>query len=229
MREKITNNLSLKLLSLFIALVVWLVIVNIEDPTVSKTIRGIKVEVTNENSISEAGKCYVLDSDGTVDIRIRAPKSVADKLKATDFTAMADLSKYSITNTVPVEVMFSSKRSFSKEPEIVYGEKNSINIILDDFITREFDISLGIKGNTTDGFYVSSNQIQMDTDKIKVSGPETIIDNIQTVGITVDVSDVKDETSIIAKIKVLDNDAKQIVSERVTYSRDTINVTVKHY
>lgn len=226
MEEKITNNLSLKLLSLFIALVVWLVIVNIEDPTVSKTIRGIKVDVINENIISEAGKCYVLDSNGTVDIRVKAPKSVIDKLKATDFTAIADLSRYSITNTVPVEVSFSSTRNFSKDPEIVYGEKNSINIILDDFVTREYDLSVGIIGNTSDGYYVSKEQVKMDADKIKISGPETILNSIRTVGITVDVSDVKNETSIISKVKVLDNSSKEIVSDRITYNRDTINVSV---
>ncbi|MBE5934393.1 MAG: hypothetical protein E7262_01200 [Lachnospiraceae bacterium] len=227
MKEKMTNNLSLKLLSLFIALVVWVVIVNVEDPTVSKTIKGINVEVINENAISEAGKCYVLDSDGQVDIRVRAPKSVADMLKASDFTAIADLSKYSITNTVPVEVSFSSNRNFSKDPEIVYGDKNNINIILDDYVTREFDVSLGIKGNTTDGYYVSKEQIVMDTSKVKVSGPETTLNNISRVAITVDVSDVKEETSMIAKIRVLDNNAKEIVSDRVTYNRDSINVTIK--
>ena len=114
---------------------VWLTIVNIEDPTISKNISGIAIEVINENAISEAGKCYVLGDTDTVSIRVRGPKSVIDKVKETDFKAVADLSKYSITNAVPVEVKFSSNREFNAEPEIIYGETSSINIDLDDFVT----------------------------------------------------------------------------------------------
>ena len=116
MKQKIMHNFTLKMLSLLAALVAWLIIINIEDPTISRTISGIPVEVINENAISEAGKCYVLDDTDSVKIRVRGPKSVIDKVKESDFKAIADLSKYSITNSVPVEVEFSSTRDFSVEP-----------------------------------------------------------------------------------------------------------------
>lgn len=226
MKKRITNNLALKLISLFIAIVVWFVIVNIEDPTTSKNVSGIAVSVINENAISEAGKCYVIDSDGTVDIRVKGPKSVIDKVDASDFTATADLSKYSITNTVPVEVEFTSKRNFSMEPEIVYGKNNNINIVLDDFVTKEYDIVLNMVGSESDGYYVSKDQISTDSDKVKISGPETVIKSIDRVCIDVDISDIKDETFVLSKIKIEDKYGKAVNSDRITFNRDVINVTV---
>jgi YbbR domain-containing protein len=227
MKEKITNNWSLKLLSLFIAFVVWVVIVNIEDPIISKNVSGIAVTVINENAISEAGKCYVIDSDGTVQIRVKGPKSVIDKLKPTDFTAVADLSKYSITNTVPVEVNFTSKRNLGAEPDIVYGKNNNINIILDDFETKSYDVQLNTVGTVTEGYYVSKEQIELDSEKIKISGPGTTLNNIKKVTVDVNLSDIKEETFVLCKVKVLDNYGSVIESDRLTFNRDVVNVTVK--
>ena len=227
MKQKIMHNLSLKMLSLLVALVVWLIIINIEDPTISKNIIGIPVQVINENAISEAGKCYVLDDTDSVDIRVRGPKSVIDKVKESDFKAVADLSKYSITNSVPVEVKFDSSRDFSIEPEIIYGESNNINILLDDFVTQSYDVDTVIKGNVNDGYYISKDEIQLNDKKIKISGPETLINEVNRVSVTIDVSDIKEETTVMASVKAYDAYGAIIESDRMIYNRDTINATVK--
>ena len=227
MKQKIMHNLSLKMLSLLAALVVWLIIINIEDPTISKNITGIPVEVINENSISEAGKCYVLDDTDSVDIRVRGPKSVIDKVKESDFKAVADLSKYSITNAVPVEVKFDSTREFSVQPEIIYGESNSINILLDDFVTQSFEVDTVIKGVVNDGYYISKDEIVLNDKKVKISGPESLIDEVNKVSVTIDVSDIKEETTVMASIKAYDAYGAKIESDRMIYNRDTVNVTVK--
>lgn len=227
MKQKIMHNLSLKMLSLLVALVVWLIIINIEDPTISKNIIGIPVQVINENAISEAGKCYVLDDTDSVDIRVRGPKSVIDKVKESDFMAVADLSKYSITNSVPVEVKFDSSRDFSIEPEIIYGESNNINILLDDFVTQSYDVDTVIKGNVNDGYYISKDEIQLNDKKIKISGPETLINEVNRVSVTIDVSDIKEETTVMASVKAYDAYGAIIESDRMIYNRDTINATVK--
>lgn len=227
MKQKIMHNFTLKMLSLLAALVAWLIIINIEDPTISRTISGIPVEVINENAISEAGKCYVLDDTDSVKIRVRGPKSVIDKVKESDFKAVADLSKYSITNAVPVEVMFSSNRDFSVEPEIIYGESSSINIILDDFVTESYDVDVVIKGNVNDGYYISKDEISVNDKKIKISGPESLIEEVNKVSVTVDVSDIKEETTVMASVKAYDAYGAKVESDRMIYNRDIINVTVK--
>lgn len=226
MKQKIMHNFTLKMLSLLVALVAWLIIINIEDPTISRTISGIPVEVINENAISEAGKCYVLDDTDSVKIRVRGPKSVIDKVRESDFKAIADLSKYSITNSVPVEVKFSSNRDFSVDPEIIYGESSSINIILDDFVTESYDVDVVTKGNVNDGYYISNDEIRVNDKKIKISGPESLIEEVNKVSVTVDVSDIKEETTVMASVKAYDSYGAVVESDRMIYNRDTINVTV---
>ena len=103
-RSNIFNNLGLKLLAVLIAIITWLVVMNISDYTVTKTISGITVMTENGNAIESLGKVYDVSSGKTVDIVVKGPRSVVDSLTIEDFVAKADLSKLSITNTVTITV-----------------------------------------------------------------------------------------------------------------------------
>ena len=48
MKEKILKNWGLKLMAVLLAFLVWFLVANIEDYTVTKTITGIPVEILNE-------------------------------------------------------------------------------------------------------------------------------------------------------------------------------------
>ena len=48
MKNRIMKNLWLKLLALVVAFIVWLVIINITDPTISRQFTDIPVDILNE-------------------------------------------------------------------------------------------------------------------------------------------------------------------------------------
>lgn len=52
MKEKLFNNLSLKILSVLCAIVLWAIIVNIYDPTTGVTISNVNVELINTGSLT---------------------------------------------------------------------------------------------------------------------------------------------------------------------------------
>ena len=95
MKEKLTNNLSVKILSLFIAALTWVIIVNVADPTDNKTFTGVEVEVINQSAFSSINKVYEVIDGSTVDIKVKGKKSVVDSLTKKDFRAVADLSAVS--------------------------------------------------------------------------------------------------------------------------------------
>lgn len=59
MKKKLANNLSLKIISVLIACVIWILVSGTIDP-VRTNVRysGIKVEVKNDGYIYDAGKSY---------------------------------------------------------------------------------------------------------------------------------------------------------------------------
>ena len=56
---KKTNNLVLKISSLAIAFFVWIVVINISNPVVTRS-QTVNLEVLNADVITDAGKTYYL-------------------------------------------------------------------------------------------------------------------------------------------------------------------------
>ena len=58
MKERlISNNLGLKILSLFLAFIIWLVVVNVSNPLVNRR-REVTLEIENSEVLTAARRAY---------------------------------------------------------------------------------------------------------------------------------------------------------------------------
>lgn len=57
MKKKMGNNISLKILSLVIAVVVWLLVVNIDNPVGTKSFVISDVQLLNEATLMQMERC----------------------------------------------------------------------------------------------------------------------------------------------------------------------------
>ncbi|MCR5608537.1 MAG: hypothetical protein K6G26_05690 [Lachnospiraceae bacterium] len=224
MKKIMTEDFGLRVLSIVIAIVVWLIIINVTDPVKTKTIKDIPVSMVNDDVIKELGQCYEITSDNTVTVVVKGKKSVVDKLKATDFEATADMSQISITNAVPVSVKLI--KSVEYEPDIVSGKNSTINVKLDNEITNSYEINLNLIGSAMNNYYISQDEIKMNVNKIKASGPQAIIDTIEKVRVDIDISDINEVTKKKYPIHAYNESGKQITSKRLELSRDYVEVTI---
>ena len=64
--NRITNNIGLKLISVVIAVVLWLVVVNIDNPQMTVTFTS-SANIINENIIKDSGKVFeVVDNSDSI-------------------------------------------------------------------------------------------------------------------------------------------------------------------
>lgn len=224
MKKHLTNNIGLKILSLVIAIVGWLVIINIDDPVITKTITGIEVDLQNEKSISDAGKYYRVDSGSVVSIVVKGKKSIVDFITSNDFKAIADLSKSSITNAVPVEVTPNSR--YGNDLEIIEGKNNTLMISLEDYISKQYNVTSYIRGKVAEGYYLGAGEISASPSRINISGPESVISKIATVKYIIDVADVNSSFSTVCEPVAYDANNNRISAETLDFSVSKINVSV---
>ena len=105
MKSLFTKNLGLKIISILAAFFLWLVVVNVDDPIISKTYTGITVEIQNEDVLTEQDKCYEIIGDtGTVNVVVTAHRSILDGMSKDYIKATADLRQLTSLDTVPIEV-----------------------------------------------------------------------------------------------------------------------------
>ena len=135
-RRALTSNLGLKVLALFFAIVLWLVVVNVENPTRTKTFTA-KVQVLNGSALTDEGKYYtVKDDDYTISFRVTAKRSVMDKLTNDDFSATADMN-YREDTRVPINLtakQYASKVSISAQKyylSITVGNMKSTSFVVE--------------------------------------------------------------------------------------------------
>lgn len=223
MKIKLSHNIGLKIISILSAFFLWLVIINIDDPTITTRIYGIPVTVKNENAITEAGKCYEITSSQTVNILVKGKKSVVDTLTSKDFSAVADLEKYSITNAVPVEVSLTSR--FSSIPEITEGKNQTLIVSIEDYVSKQFNVEAKTSNSAEEGYYMSKDELSISPNRIVVSGPDSVIKKIKTVRVNVDISGVSGDFRTISEPKAYDTNGNSVTHSKLVFGIKNINVS----
>ncbi len=181
--KKLFKNMGLKIISLIIAVILWLVVMNIDDYSMTRTIRNIPVTQLNGDSITNLGKVYDVVSGSTVDIVVKGPRSVVDSLSQSSFTATADLSQLSITNSVQINVTANDAR-INNDIEISYVSR-TMNLTIEDKVTREMPIRAVAEGEPAEGYALGETIVT--PNMIEITGPESIISKVTEVRASINV------------------------------------------
>ena len=181
MKKKLIKNLEIKILSLVLAVLLWALVMNISDPEESRTIEDLPVTVINEDAIAEADKVYTIVSGDTVDITIRGPQSVVRSVSASDFTAIADLSKTSVVGAVIIDVRVSAQ--YEDDLTITTGRRNDAVMIisLEDKKTESFRVNVRIQDEVLENYYVMTDETRSTPNLVEVTGAVSKVDDIMEV------------------------------------------------
>ena len=191
MKNWLTANLGLKILSIFFAVGLWVIVVNVDDPVTTKTFKNVPVIFKNENVLADAGLVYqVLDGSDTVSFTVRAKRSVIESLSKEDFRAEADFSERIAENSVPIKVS-----ALKHEEQIVDIDlqKNTVKIAVEDEVEKTVSVNLQVVGNAAEGFTVGKTDIS--PSEIAVSGPRSLIDNVDNMVVVLDASNANEDIS----------------------------------
>ena len=77
------KNLGIKIVSVLLAMIIWMIIINIDDPYKTRTF-SVNVETINESALQSVNKVYEVIDGNTANVKVRGKKSVVDKLEASD-------------------------------------------------------------------------------------------------------------------------------------------------
>lgn len=211
--KRLTNNLGYKILALVLALVIWLVVVNIEDPTKTQ-VYTVSVTIQHPNYLKKQGKTYEIQS-GTDEISftVSAKRSIIDELSASDFEATADLKEVDSKGRVPIRLKvlrYSSRIELQKRTQYLVLD-------IDNLEKETYDIAVDTTGETADGMQIVGMDVSPKS--VTVSGPETLVSQISTAEVQVDVTDLAYDKTIKNKIRFLDKNGSEV---------DTSDLDINH-
>ena len=223
MKEKLFKNLGLKVLAIFFACLLWLVVMNISDYQTTKKITGIPVTQLNGDVLEEHDQIYEVSKGSTVDITVKGRRSVVGSLSAADFNATADLSEMSITNTVQIKVE-PTRKSIENDITITIAD-NVMTLNLEDKASMQFPIKVKTTGSPGEGFAVGDTTTNPGI--VTIEGPKSTVEKITEVSVSVPVNGATKDLTETSEIDVLDAYGDPITSEKLTLSETKATASIK--
>lgn len=190
MKDKLKNNLGLKIVAIIFAVLLWWVVVNIDDPIDVKQYY-VDVAVTNPEVVTNAGKSYqILDDTKTITVTVKARRKVLDEIKSSYIIATADLREMQ-DSSVPIRIKVLG---FEGNYESVTAYPQNIQVSVENTMKKTFPITTVANGTPRDGYVVGSMTASPKT--VDISGPESAVSKISKVVARVDVAEMSVDTTI---------------------------------
>lgn len=222
MKEKLTRNIGLKIISIILAALLWLIITNVEDPMKKVSFDNVPVTILNADKITSLGKVYEITEGKTIDITVAAKRSVADELRESDFVVTADFSRLSEVNAVAISIKCPR---YADDITITSGLNAAMKVKLEKREEKPFKVNVIQKGKPAKGFYVYEKTARL----IRVSGPKSKIEKIAQVVAEVDVTGVAEQLVTSATPKALDANGDEIDASNLEFSESTVSVNLGVY
>lgn len=224
MKKKIFHNWGLKLVSLLLAVVLWFVAVQINDPSETVTFSGIPVRLTNTELLEQENKVYeVMDNTDVVRVTIRAPKSVTRDLRASDIVAVADVSKLTDINTIAIS--YSIQGISAAKYDTIRGDHETVRLNVEERASKWIRLISQTAGEVAEGYLVMNASADQTT--IQVTGPESVVDRISYAQVEVDVSGVSTSMSLYVEPKLCDADGNLLDLPGVVTNVSNIHMEIE--
>ena len=224
LKMSLTNNIGLKFLAVLIALVLWLAIVNVNDPEKTITVSNIPISVTNESAITSRDMVYNVKSEQYLNITVSGKRSIVSNLSAEDFRATASLKELSKVNSIPVDVT-TKNASLGRKITIVKQSAQTILVDVENVEEKDFtDLVVEYTGKVADGYVAGLSS--MSTDEVTVKAPTSIIDKIKKVAVRCSLDGTTTNISQKCPVILYDKNDKEIKSDEIELSDKKIRVNV---
>jgi YbbR domain-containing protein len=219
----LTNNFGIKIIAVIVATIIWLAIVNVSDPEKTVVIYNVPIAITNEETITDMGMVYNVESKTNVNITISGKRSVVSNLTAEDFSATASLSEMSKVNAVPVEVR-ANKSSIGRKINILKQSMQTITISVENIEKQDYSVEVEFTGKAADG-YVAGKYI-LSKNSVSVKAPTSILDKIARVVAVCDLDDTNTDISQKCKLVLYDKRGNAIKDSNINMSTNKVTVSV---
>jgi YbbR domain-containing protein len=234
MKEKLTNhNWLLKLISVILAVILWLIVVNINHPEVTKSITVRNVVYENEETIINSGYTYSVDSlDRGVVISVPVEQTDANKVKADDFQIVVDLASMGPYGAVLIDVQWLGSDNYKIDESEITWKTTSVNVTLEEVVERTYSVQISTEGTPAEG-YILGNDITLTPKSVGIKAPKSVLEQIHSVGISVDVEEASSEISGEAQLILYDVTGEELQLQYSDYkdyefsiSNQTIGYTI---
>ena len=214
-------------LSVAISLVLWMYVISVVSPESDETFYDIPVSY--QNDVLEERGLMIVSETPTVTLHLKGNRSDLNELNASNITILVDLAAIQTPGTQMLRYSVSYPGNLpSNAFETLSQTPNLLLLKVENRVKKAVPIQLDYMATSVPEGYIADKEAPlMDTAVVEVSGPESVVNQIDKAVIQVDLTN-QTESVVGAYTYVLCNEAGEPVdAQMVTTNVEEVNLTVK--
>lgn len=210
------SNTVLKILSLLIAIFLWVYVMGEVDPTTSTTIKDVPVKLQHLDALEEKDLAVKGSQQFSVDVVIEGSRAELNRLDRSEIKAEADLFGYEKgKNQVPVQVSVPENVTLKdiKTPRI--------EVVLEELVSDYKTIEVSFRGDTEED--TEPGEVECSPAEIEVKGGKSAVKSVESVRVEIRAAELTDELQTFSvKPKAYDKNGKHVTN--VEFSTEMVDV-----
>ncbi len=229
LRTLFLKNTGLKIISLFIAILLWIVSMNLNNPQMTQTYT-VPLQLLNLSHVNDSGM-VVLNEEELINqevyIKIKATRNDLITLDESRVTASIDFSPVDVTNSenvgqsVPVTIYVSVP---SIDYEIVDYSPRTVNIVFDELTTKDVPIEIVQNGTPASNYEITSNVVSS-PEVVTIKGAKSDVETVEKAIVNVNLEGATAAINEQYPISIIDYNGEDITS-KFSLSSQSTNVTI---
>lgn len=208
------------LLSVFLAVILWLYVRAEKDPVSDAWIRNIPIQLTGSSVLASKGLTVAGLSSDKVSATIQAPASVLSEMSRRNITAAVDVSRIdeagehtlSYNIVLPTNVNTDGVVIQEKEPE-------TITVTVEKLYTSTLPIEFRFEGSVAKGYQAGTPTI--DPVNVTISGAVEQVNRVARAVVVLEAKDLKEQYTGDLPIRLLDANGDELKDLEVELSSET--------
>ena len=209
-------------ISILLAIIFWLYVRAENDIPMENQVRGIPIQIANEDVLESRGLMVSEIDPETINITFEGSSSVVPRLNRNNVTVSVDVSRitsegsYDLTYTVamPTNLNTTGGSGITRSSNV-----ESIRVTVVPLYTREISIEGTFVGEVADGYQAGELEITPET--VTISGEESVVNQVARAVVEVGGDALTETYTGDLPITLLDRDGNVIEDDRISLSVDT--------
>lgn len=217
--EKVKSSKTLyKIISVLIAIILWVFVSYQETPTTHRWIKNVPITIVGADVLDQNGLYVVATDRTTVDVRVEGRRGELSKVVVGDITARLDVSALEAAGNASLTCDVTVDK---RNVDVTGARHNSIIVTAEKISTDLFPVSVEISGSPAAGYRVFEPTVY--PTEVAVRGGESLVRSVASVSTkSVSVSRVTRGNTVNVGLTAYDENGKPISD--VTFEPSSVEV-----
>ncbi len=230
MKNRWTQNWGLKIGSIVFAVLLWMIVTNIDDPVTYQYYDNVQVRITHTELLEESQKVYeVLDETDIINrVTVWAPRSVLENISFNNIVATADINDLSSLDTISINLSINNVSTSSISS--IASSSDIVKLKIENRTPKTVMIRTNVSGELPEGYMVGD--ISQDQNAVRITGPESLVDSVVSASADIDMNQFADVTQLTGdvntdvSVRLLDAEGAEVDSVRITKNIEAVGVRI---